>query len=70
MCAGLQPEHVRVSGNVICELLSLCCTASHLTLMFCCPDKYFVLLKDESCEQRPLEAPDEVMEEALEERTV
>lgn len=68
MCAGLQPEHVRVSGKVICE------PQPHTSLMCCCPDEYFVLLKDESNERSPEEVVEEVMEEVMkevvEERTV
>lgn len=35
--------------------------------MCCCPDEYFVLLKDESNERSPEEVVEEVMEEVMEE---
>lgn len=38
--------------------------------MCCCPDEYFVLLKDASNERSPEEVVEEVMEEVVEERTV
>lgn len=38
--------------------------------MCCCPDEYFVLLKDASNERSPEEVVEEVMEEVMEERTV
>lgn len=38
--------------------------------MCCCPDEYFVLLKDASNERSLEEVVEEVMEEVMEERTV
>lgn len=35
--------------------------------MCCCPDEYFVLLKDASNERSPEEVVEEVMEEVVEE---